>query len=230
MKRLWSTARYRRQQAVRRARRTDREEERRQADREESRRREQRRKGAPKGARVPRRDGRVQVVAPTHLCLFDAPESVLVFWQELRTQTGYRQSRVWVDLRAVEKVAIDGMLILKSAIDEARDSAEVGGNLPTDPNVAATLKASGFFHGFVRPPGQLGDPQGIVRKWSSKSVESPSAAELVQFAMSHAAVSREVGEASYKALVELMSNTYLHSGGRPRDDGKRLAGRWFASV
>jgi len=173
------------------------------------------------------------VTAPPKLCLFDARDQVLEFWSVLRAQLARRHTRVWVDLRYVQSITIDGLLIVRAALDDAIEQGRGGGvrgNLPNDIAVAATLKASGFFQGFVRPPGQLPAPQGLVRRWSSTQVQSKVAAELVEFAMENADVPRHLAAASYKALVELMSNTHLHSGEFIERRQRRKPGRWFASV
>ena len=90
-------------------------------------------------------------------------------------------------------------------------SSTTSGNLPVQPRVAAKVKQSGFFEGFVKPPGELPLPKGIMRKKTSTRVESEIAAELVSFAMDHATVSKTIADACNRTMVELMLNTLNHA-------------------
>jgi hypothetical protein len=139
---------------------------------------------------------------------------------------------VFIDLEGVERFSSDALLLMRAVINDAEGLfTNVGGNLPSRPAVAAKVKQSGFFRGFVRPPGDLPPPQGMMRRKNDRLVESAVAAELVDFAVQHVSVPAEVAVASYKTLVELMSNTHNHAG-ETRAGGGRTTGQrqWYASA
>jgi len=223
VKRFWSTPEYVRQQVLRRRAAAARAPE----------RRELRRKGQP---RVPShlhvRAGHVEIVAPKNLSVFENPDETVDFLDDYRAMLSRRQTRVFLDLRQVERASSDALLLIRGMMDLGRaTSSTTSGNLPTDPRIAATMTESGFFAGFARPPGVLPPAQGIIRRKTSTRVESEVAAELVSFAMDHASVPKPIADACYETLVELMLNTRNHAT-QIRDPlrGREKPTAWRASV
>ena len=139
-----------------------------------------------------------------------------------------------MDLRAIETFTSDSLLVLRAIMDVTSRAPDthIGGNLPLDPTVASEFKASGFFEGFAKPPADLPQPRGLMKKKSDRMVYSRVAAELVDFASTRASVRRDCANASSQNLVEVMTNTHNHAG-YPQDgkgSRKRQRERWWASV
>lgn len=126
-------------------------------------------------------------------------------------------TRVFMDLRAVETFTSDSLLVLRAIMDASSRApdTDVGGNLPLDAKVASEFKASGFFEGFAKPPADLPEPKGLMKKKSHRMVYSRVAAELVDFASERARVMPECANASSQNLVEVMTNTHNHAGYPP---------------
>lgn len=158
------------------------------------------------------------------LAVFDNPRETIEFCNLVHEALG-RGMRVRLDLSAVEKVRSDALLLLRAVMDDTRGSGgSVGGNLPRYPPAAAKFKHSGFFQGFERPPTDMPEPKGLIRRKQSKRVDSEIAAELVEFAQRHAELSKEGADAANKNLIELMLNTHNHAA---NEKGTR---RWEAIV
>ncbi|HWB16884.1 MAG TPA: hypothetical protein VG538_10800 [Vicinamibacterales bacterium] len=121
--------------------------------------------------------------------------------------------------------------IMKNAL-----TVNVGGNMPEKLDVAAKLKASGFFTGFAKPPGQLPDPVGMMRDSFERLVINTKAEAMVDFARDHASLNSAEASVSYQTLMEVMSNTHHHAN-RSAEAGKldpdvapSQPARWFAMV
>ena len=207
MKRYWTTAEYKKQQKLR-------------LHKAQRRRRARRtRRGAHPTAKRQTTDGPILLVAPRVLNVFGELETTITFCNRLQQSLSKRQRKVAIDLSAVIRVSSDALLLIRAVIDQAKGRGtlfSVAGNMPSDPQVAAKMKESDFFRGFTNPPRGLPPPQGIMRGKRDKLVESEIAADLVQFARDHAAVSDDTARASFKTLVELMSNTHNHAESRRR--------------
>ena len=207
MNRYWTTNEYVRRQRIRQ----------RHADkRRKTRGRLARRRVRPTLKKLPVVDGRVLVTAPVTLSIFDEPRATIKFCSHIWRYLNERKGMVAVDLSAVIRVSSDALLLMRAVIDQAhgRGTAfSISGNLPSNRQVAAKMKQSGFFRGFSNPPRGLPEPLGVMHGKREKLVESDIAAEFVDFALAHATVDGGVASASYKTLVELMSNTHNHADG-----------------
>lgn len=213
MKRLWTTARYKLGQRIRRA------NARRRAT--SAAERERPRRSRPK---LERRAGRILVTAPTELRVFENPRATIPFCNQLRQVLSQRGARVAVDVSGVGRVDSDALLLMRAVIHEHNRYASVSGNLPTNPDVAAKFKQSDFFRGFAKPPKDLPPPTGMMSHRQDTKVHASKAAAMVLFAMEHADLSKEVADATYITLVELMLNTHTHADARV---GQKP---WLASV
>lgn len=213
MKRFWTTEKYRLQQA-------------RRSRKEALRRRPRRGQVYSRGS-----GGEVQLTAPTELSLFDHPGETLVFCNDLRAATGRNNTRVMLDLSGVTRFSSDALFLMRAIMDAGKGwHTNVGGNLPSNGEVAAKIKATGFFAGFARPPGKLPDAKGLILRKSQRRVFSEIAADLVRFAQSNASISREVANACSHTLVEAMTNTHGHAGTLKRRRGKPIPQAWSAGV
>ena len=213
MKRLWTTLKYRLQQ-------------RRIARKAELRRRRGRGKyGRGSG-------GEARFVAPSELSLFDRPEDTLRYCNELRAAAGRGNTRIFVDLSNVTRFSSDALFVIRAIMDGKHAwRTNFSGNLPLNPEIAAKIKATGFFSGFAKPPANLPPPKGLILRKSHRKVHSDVAAELVRFAQNHATISREMGNACSHMLIEAMTNTRGHAGEQSRSrKGKQITQPWSAGV
>ena len=98
-----------------------------------------------------------------------------------------------MDLQAIKYFTSDSLLLLRAMMDATSRAPDtrVSGNLPRDPTVAAEFKASGFFEGFAKPPDDLPQPKGLMKKKSDSVVYARVAADLVDFASRQAAVTQD---------------------------------------
>lgn len=179
------------------------------------------------------RGARPSLVAPANLSVFDNPEETLAFCEEFRRALAPRNVRISLDLGGVNRISSDALLLMRALMRGKGWRTNVGGNLPNNPEVAAKLKASGFFVGFAKPPAELPPAKGLMLSKTSQRVYSETAAGLVRFAMANAKVDRPIAIASSNTLVEAMTNTHNHSGAVSRGRGsqhRRAVYPWFAGV
>ena len=223
MKRLWSTHAFVAGQKIR-ARKRDRR-----------RRTVRDRRSTPMERRRPRvRQNDQRLVAPGRLDLFGDTHETVRYCNQLRQALLKQGTRIFMDLSAVETSTSDSLLVLRAIMDASSRAPDthVGGNLPLDAKVASEFKASGFFEGFAKPPADLPQPKGLMKKKSYRMVYSRVAAELVDFAAERTLVTHECANASSQNLVEAMTNTHNHAGYPQRSKGsrRRQHERWWASV
>ena len=171
--------------------------------------------------------------APNVLSLFDEPDDTITFLNSLRTMLSGQGARVFLDLSEVNRFTNDALLLLRAIMDSPVRALynNVGGNLPRDPKVATEFKASGFFAGFAKPPGDLPPAKGLMKKKSANTVHSEHAADLVDFALKHVNTTETCAMACYRNLVEVMTNTHNHAANQ-RSSKRMRHGRerWHASV
>jgi hypothetical protein len=223
MKRQWTSVEYRLRQA-RRMRRVAR-----RAARQHKKPRQRHKRSV---------GGVVALTAPAGvLSLFETPEPTLEFCNQFRAAVFQRDARVRLDLAAVTQFSSDTLLLMRAITDSGRRGwrANVSGNMPSDPDVAAKFRESGFFHGFAKPPGRLPQPKGLMLRKSSRLVESLVAADLVRFALEHATIPRPIAVRSSNTLIEAMINTHNHATVHPRARARERRLRkaplpWFAGV
>lgn len=217
MKRLWSTPEY-----IRRQRRRQKKAERRVPPEDRG------------TGRLHVRARRVELVAPHSLCLFEDPDATIAFCNDIRKALARPHTQVRIDLEGLEKLSGDGMLLMRAVMQTRARRCGTGGNMPSDPKVAAQLKESGFFTGFARAPKDLPPATGMMLSASSRRVYSRMAADLVRFAMRNATMSDDVASASSQMLVEAMTNTHAHAAGLDRGPKNYRRGSakyvWYAGV
>ena len=145
-------------------------------------------------------------------------------------------ARIYLDLSDVNKFTNDTLLLLRAVMDRQcrAPDTKIRGNLPSDPKVATEFKASGFFTGFAKPPGDLPKAKGLMKKKSANIVHSEQAADLVDFALKHVNTTETCATACYRNLVEVMTNTHNHAANqRSSKRMKRMRHgheKWHASV
>lgn len=152
----------------------------------------------------------------------------LDYCNTIRDRLARAGTSVFLDFADVTRFSPDALLLIRAITGSRARQTTVRGNLPTDPSVATEFKATGFFDGFAKPPDDLPDAAGLMRKRSHTTVHSNVAAELVDFALEHTSMARPRAEACYRNLVELMTNTHDHARRSQRRDIRRRS--WFASV
>jgi len=221
MKRLWSTPEYSRRQERIRSKR-------------DARARHGQPRGRPSVAVQRTHRPRVEtptVRAPTAFSLLEDPHESIEFCNAVRHVLRRTNGRVRIELDAIERFTIEAVVALRCIMEshEVRAS-QVSGNLPSDPQVAADLKATGFFHGFSHPPAGLVPPRGLIRTESKDLVFSDLAAELVDFACANTSVERSIARSCWKSMIELMTNTHNHSSYSMGTPGSKAPWRWAASV
>ena len=167
------------------------------------------------------------------LGLFDEPGDTITFLNSLRTMLSGQGVRVFLDLSEVNRFTNDALLLLRAVMDRQcrAPDTKIRGNLPNDPTVATEFKASGFFAGFAKPPGDLPRAKGLMKKKSANMVHSEQAADLVDFALKHVNTTETCATACYRNLVEVMTNTHNHAANQ-RSSKRTRHGRerWHASV
>ncbi len=170
------------------------------------------------------------MVAPEELDVFGSPTQTLGFCNRLRAELRRQNVLVRLDLSGVKRFSSDALLLMRAIMHKERGRASnTTGNLPDDAEVAAKLKASGFFSGFARPPADLPPPRGLFRHKQSRRVFSERAAELVRFGRQNAVLTSAVAIASNRTLVEAMQNTHNHANQSDRRRRSALV-NWFAGV
>ena len=179
------------------------------------------------------------VKAPAHLSLFDNTEETIRYCEDVGRRASKPNAEVYLDFSEVGRFTTDALLLVRAIMDNhdkkgvVRHPAVFRGNLPTNQQVAAEFKATGFFEGFAKPPKNLPEPKGFMLQESKDVVHARVAADLSRFAVKNVKISPRSVIASSRNLVELMTNTHEHAK-RRRINGKDKAPQpstmWFASV
>lgn len=223
MKRLWSTSKFVTGQRIR--------------SKKLDRRRRNIRRPSPAPFRIRdtvTKSREQELFAPNVLSLFDEPDATIRFVNSLREKISRQGTEVFLNFNDVQNFTSDALLLLRAIMDPSvrAPDTRVRGNLPSNPNVAAEFKASGFFAGFTKPPRDLPAAQGLMEKKSAKTVYSKQAADLVDFAMNHVRTTTHCANGCYRNLVEVMTNTHNHATKQRRGTVTAKHGheKWYASV
>ena len=166
--------------------------------------------------------------------MFQNPDASLDFTNAVRHYLSQQGATVFLDLGPITDFRSDALLLVRAVMDSPFRirPTSIAGNLPTSPNVAAEFKASGFFDGIAKPPANLPPAQGLMLKRSDNTVHAKVAAQLINFAKTHNAIDDATANASYRTLVELMTNTHNHAHASVEQRRPRpyIHERWSASV
>lgn len=190
----------------------------------------------PEGNSVAGARSERELLAPKVLSLFNEQDETITFVNSLRQELSNQGREVFLNFHAVQNFTAEALLLLKAVMDSPRRAPDTHtkGNLPSDPNVASEFKASGFFAGIARPPRDLPDAKGLMKKKSNTTVYSEQAAELVDFALKHVHATHTTetcAKACYRNLVEVMTNTHNHAANQRSSKRVRHGReRWHASV
>ncbi len=154
------------------------------------------------------------LVAPQIFSLMDNSDEMIDFLDEL-VSTTRRGKDVYVDLSGIKQLSQDGILALLSRTHDPKFSygRNVSGAEPDQPELQRIFKESGVYGDHVLElSGAYRETSGHIRRRESKVVESKTAKELVQFALSRLTVELRHRASSFETLVECMSNTFTHAG------------------
>jgi hypothetical protein len=210
MKRLFQERKWKRYQRKRQHRQ---EAARRRSNKKRHARRRQE-QGVSRLVRRERRERRsLQAVeAPPHFSIVDNPEESVAFVEQVG-RVSRTHDQMFVDLQSVTMLTADAVAALVSRLTDRRRVARVRGSEPQQTSAQSLLAQSGFYDIVRSRRPILEQPTGLMRERTSVKVESETAAELIAFATQAVFGSARPEPASYRVLVETMSNTNNHAAG-----------------
>lgn len=175
----------------------------------------------------------LRIKAPSVFSLVQNHDEMLFFIGLLKSAFA-RNNSVVIDMRDVNKVTSDGVIVMLSKLsDEAFVRGnDFGGNQPRNRTAREGLQRSGFFE-FVSTRSLVEPSEhGRIRRKKSFQVESEIADELIRFATTKMFHAPQCRPGVYRVLVECMGNTHEHAPGGAEDDALDRAGResWWATV
>lgn len=170
-----------------------------------------------------------QVLAPKVLSLRDNPEEVIRFISRLRSHFD-RMQPVFVDLREVTRIEIDGIAILLSVLVRFKAKRiRINGSYPQDPGAKLALEKSKFFEmlsGKIREQRAYNlETGGSIATHAKLKVDSDLANELVKSASAFVWGRPRHCKGIYRTLQELMLNTHNHA--EPGREGFR---QWWLAT
>ena len=156
------------------------------------------------------------VMAPEVLSLRQNPEPVIRFIATLRTHYERREA-VFVDLREVTKIEIDGIAVLLSVLVKFKSAGvRFTGNYPADPAARLALEKSRFFemlyHEKFRNQRSYNlETGGSISTHAKHQVDGPLAGKIVEAASRFIWGEPRRCRGVYRAIQELMLNTHNHA-------------------
>lgn len=195
--------------------------------RERSRRRQvAERKQAPKNTQ---RKGRLLEYKRTHVSVrhasskyfrLDVPQDfsfvnnteVMIDFLNHLVDLNKKGKSISFDFRGVKSLTPDAIAVFLNQINDEKIVVNIRGNNPEDAEAKRIFLTSGFIHHIQyyngeRPKKDL----GMIRKRDSKTVEAPTARDLITFAMETLTGRREYLPGIQRVFVECMSNTINHA-------------------
>lgn len=163
----------------------------------------------------PRVEGKQTTLkAPAVFSVMENTEEMLDFFSRLRSARS-ENHQVFIDLKDVKQITIDGVLLLLSKIQERTTGrgVSVGGNEPLDEEVRTVFAQSGFYDYVTHRPASYkrGGSPGVVKRHEGKRVHETVCAELVQHATQTIYGARRKQGGLYRVLIECMANTRDHA-------------------
>lgn len=168
---------------------------------------------------------RVTVPCPEVLSLVEATDPTVIFLNAI-TKPTRKTTKIFVDMRPVQRITPDGFLALLIAVKSSR--CEVAGNLPLAQQPLDLMLRSGF-QNHVKHRWERRQTQGLTER-SGVMADGAEAARIVQFACNRLGVAPKLERNSYKVLVECMANTRNHASRKLRGGKRSAPERWYVHV
>ena len=168
----------------------------------------------------------VEVVAPEHFSLVDAPDETVRFFNQIERQCAAR-NHVRVDLRGVTTMTPDAVAVLVSRVNDRRYThrMSVSGRSPHDAEAMKLLMECGFFeHVRVSGPRPPTDGVSAIHKRKSVKVEASMSAKLLKRIDAIVPGSDFAWDGVQRVIVESMTNTENHAKGKK----SRREGWWLS--
>jgi hypothetical protein len=192
-----------------------------------------RRRGAGFPYKTPQpieRRGFEALAAPSEFSMVQNAEATISFLNSVRFYSA--RYNLMLDLSAVEKLTADAVAVLVATVAPLiRKGVLIRSNQPTDPTAQSILMASGFFQHFGSAQPTPHVSHGQILQEKSKKVQPDLARDLIHFGVKALSGADGKCSASYRVLIESMSNTHNHalSAKAKRERSQELE-TWFATV
>ena len=162
------------------------------------------------------------VQAPNVFSLLRDPESVISFLRKIKSLSG--RYHLSFDFKGITLMTNDAVAAFIATIRGMPDT-KVRGNLPADPAVAELLTQSGFFDHVHSKKSLPSVTKGRIVQKESTKVEPKFAQDLIHKGTEAIFGTSKHQQASYRVLIESMTNTHNHAGDVPDDNQT-----WWATV
>lgn len=193
-----------------------------------SKKRRPRGRSGPKytAERIARRKYHI-LAAPQVFSIIKNPEGSLPFLREIDFYSS-KNYNLSFDLSGVTEITTDAIAALVATID--RLAVYARGNLPVNEKAQRILVESGFFdHMRRRNTEPLPPKRGTIsREKQSKKVQGDVARDLIRFGTNAVFGGPQQSKASYRVMVESMSNTHNHAAGKYQTMTEKWWGTAFA--
>jgi len=163
------------------------------------------------------------IVAPSIFSFVRNPEGVIAFLRKMKSLAG--RNHLSFDFAGITVMTSDAVAAFIATIREIPDT-KVRGNEPKDPAAAEMLVQSGFFdHVRSKEPRTTSGTKGQISQWHGKRVEPKFAQRLIQAGTKGIFGTPRHQFATYRVLIESMTNTRNHASDSPSDKQT-----WWATV
>lgn len=170
------------------------------------------------------------LVAPSEFSMIRNSDETISFLNRIRFYAG--KYNLILDLSAVERLTADAVAALVATLAPfARQGVLIRGSVPRDPTAQSILVGSGFFEHYrsVQPLPRV--PHGQISQERSKKVQPDIARDLIHFGIKALTGSDRKCSASYRVLIECMSNTHNHAlSGKAKLTHSQESATWWATV
>lgn len=172
---------------------------------------------------------RVIVSAPRELCLFDATDTSLKFFDDVMEkikQCGPRHT-LYFDLSQVEVITPDAVMYLIAIINNTKKlrifEIACEGNMPRDPAARAVFQDVGFFK-FVYAPytRRLSDSNRFMKIHNGTDADNALAGAFCEFVHNNCDKDYTDTKRLYPMIIELMTNTHQHAYHLPSESDGHL--------
>jgi hypothetical protein len=168
--------------------------------------------------------------APSDFSMVQNPDATITYLNSVRFYSS--KYNLILDLSAVQLLTADAVAALVATLAPLnREGVLIRGHSPTVPAAQNILVGSGFYQHYrsVQPVPHV--PHGLIAQEKSKKVQPDIARDLIHFGMRALTGTDRKCSASYRVLIESMSNTHNHalSAKAKRERSQELE-TWWATV
>lgn len=152
--------------------------------------------------------------APPHFSIVDNTEKTLAYFEYVHFHLNTGRP-VLFDISKIKLLTTDAIAVLLAKIQDEKfhKRTSIYGNEPDDEDLKKLFTQSGFYeHVLVKKITQKNDKKLLIHKQTNNRVEPDLAKEACLLGLRHTFNNDEIFEPLYEILIEAMQNTNNHAG------------------